>query len=188
MRILYLKFQAGLGLTASAFVLASVSIAAPVPDTLEQCQAQLQVERAERIRDKAGEIARCRAYVGAQQCRSENQSGSETTNSLSRLEANKIARNAVSTIPFRSQGGGCPTCDSVNILDVPRDPRSNSDQGRWLSQLLKTQNDALFALLDTAGINLLRSEERDVCGRSNTCRALFRQGSIAAAADLLGDR
>jgi hypothetical protein len=156
---------------------------------VERCQAQLQSQHAEHIRYKAGEIGRCRAYFPTQQCSSEDQADRQTTISLvGQKDAKRIAESAISTIPRHIEGVNCEECDSAVILDVPLDPPGNSDQGRWLAKLLKTQDDAIFALYDTTAINLLRSTESDVCRRSQTCSALFWQHSISKGIDLLGDR
>jgi len=155
---------------------------------VERCQEELQTQRAEHTRHRVDQFKQCQAKLRTQRLELGNQCAGQTATSRGQIDANLIARNATSTIPFRTQGGGCETCDSVNILDVPRDPPRNSDEGRWLNRLLKAQDDTIFALFDTTGINLLSSEESAVCRKSRTCSALFRQSSIAAAADLLGDR
>ena len=108
-----------------------------------------------------------------------------------RIDARDIARNAARHIPYRSQGGTCATCESVNVLDVPQNPRRNSLEGRWLGTLLNAQNTAIGDLFDSGGRRELRTQEKNICWSKQhreflvKCAAIYRQSVITAAAAIL---
>ena len=72
------------------------------------------------------------------------------------------------------------------MLDVPRNPKGNTQEGRWLAALLGAQNSALGDLFDSAGRRELRTQENNICQSLRKCTAIFRQSVIAAAAEKLG--
>lgn len=103
-----------------------------------------------------------------------------------RIDARDIASNAARHLPYRGKGGNGAKSDSINVLDVPRNPRRNTQEGRWLAALLNAQNTAIGDLFNSAGRREIGKQEANVCKRLQKCAAIFRQSVITAAAEQLG--
>jgi hypothetical protein len=101
------------------------------------------------------------------------------------LDAGDIAKDASRKIP-RGGGDDCGKCDSVNELDVPQNPKGNTLESRWLTNLLRAQNAAITDLFGSSGRNQVAAQERNVCQGKQKCFALFRQNVITAAAQQMG--
>lgn len=107
------------------------------------------------------------------------------TTSQANLDARDIAQAASRKIPRRS-GDSCAKCDSVTVLNVPQNPKSNTQESRWLADLLNAQTAAIADLFGATGRTQVAAQERNVCQGKQKCFALFRQNVITAAAQQMG--
>lgn len=105
--------------------------------------------------------------------------------SKARLDTRDITQNASRNLPY-SRGANCAKCDSAPKLDVPQNPKNNTQESRWLIDLLNAQNQAITQLFGASDQSQVKTQEQRVCEGKQKCFALFRQNVITAAAREIG--
>jgi len=173
-----LTFISGTCDSAAPFVMTPVGVPQGNATQLKSCQRSNQLLKSN-ISNTSSTLKRCQgALTQAYQERDERRSHAN-------LNARDIAQEASWKIPRRG-GGNCDNCDTVNVLDVPQNPKGNTPESRWLADLLNAQIAAIADFFGRTGRNQVATQERNVCQGKQKCVALFRQNVIKAAARQMG--
>ena len=160
------------------FVMTRRSGTAKSASLLQQCERSKQILKSQNAKSSST-LVRCQGALR------EAYRAQEAAPSRVHMDARTLAQNARRHIPYRGGGGG-DKADSVNVLDVPKNPSSNSQEGRWLNALLRAQNSAIVDLFNPSGQRELRTQESNICTKLKKCVAIFRQSVISGAAQKLG--
>lgn len=167
-----LSFVSG-NCAAGAFILTPL-VSSTSEAELKSCQ-QMNLRRLSAIRD-------------CEMKREAVQRTARTPYRHGRSDASSLAEQAGDSMP-KTSGGSNERGDFAAAFDLPRDPRRDSPQFTWLSDVLRSQKSALADLFDGSGLQVASEAEDTTCdrqtGKVRYCRAIYRQLFIEAAAEKL---